>query len=170
MIDFKQLNKDDIKDLLIDAAKNWLAHDGLWFQAVERRFGLDTAIELDRQAWDDFSQIEAERIMRRLAVKPGGGIPLLSLALDLRLYAYINRQELREVTEDRCVLRILDCRVQAARQRKKLPDFPCKPVGIVEYSSFARTIDPRIQTRCLVCPPDPRPDGYYCSWEFTIGK
>jgi len=73
-----------------------------------------------------------------------------------------------ERSPTRLVFRMKDCRVQAARKRKGLPDFPCKPVGLVEYSGFARTIDPRIETHCLGCPPDPHPDGWYCSWEFRL--
>ena len=64
---------------------------------------------------------------------------------------------------------MIECRVQSARKRKGLPDFPCKPVGTVEYSQFARTIDPRIKTRCLQCPPDSTEGrGCVCAWEFTI--
>ena len=33
---YRELDKDTLIDLLEDSAKNWLAHDGLWFQAVER--------------------------------------------------------------------------------------------------------------------------------------
>ena len=60
------------------------------------------------------------------------------------------------------------CRVQDARRRKGLPDFPCRPVGIVEFTTFARTIDPRIVTTCLHCPPDPSA-GTACAWEFALG-
>jgi hypothetical protein len=60
------------------------------------------------------------------------------------------------------------CRVQAARQRKGLPDFPCKPVGIAEYAWFAHTIDPRIRTRVVSCPPDPHPDTFHCAWVFSL--
>ena len=96
------------------------------------------------------------------------GIPALIEALGYRLYAHINRQEVLEVTTNRCVFRMNDCRVQSARKRKGLPDFPCKPVGIVEYETFAKTIDPRIKTRCITCPPDDHPEDYYCAWEFYI--
>jgi hypothetical protein len=161
-------NKENLLELLSDAAKNWLAHDGLWFQAVEDRFGIDTAIELDGKAWEKFTQIEAQRIMKRLHIQPGGGIPALIQALSFRLYAYINKQEVSEVSEQRCIFRMVDCRVQAARKRKNLPDFPCKPVGLIEYEYFAKTIDPRIQMKCIACPPDPHPDNYYCAWEFTV--
>ena len=154
--------------LLTDAAKNWLAHDALWFLAAENRFDMQTAIDLDRDAWEKFTVVEAKRIMKRLGMEPGCGIPALIKAFDFRLYAYINKQEVSEVSENRCVFKMKDCRVQSARKRKNLPDFPCKPVGIVEYSEFAKTIDPRINTKCLVCPPDEHPEDVWCAWEFKI--
>lgn len=168
MLEPKDLSKEQLLELLQDAAKNWLAHDGLWFQQVENKCDMATAIELDANAWKQFTQIEAKRIMKRLHMKPGGGIPALIQALAFRLYAFINIQELSEVTAKRCIFRMVNCRVQSARKRKGLPDFPCKPVGIIEYEYFAKTIDPRIKTHCIACPPDPHPEDFYCSWEFTI--
>ena len=164
----KSLSKEELLELLSDASKNWLAHDGLWFLQVERECGLETAMRLDRGAWETFTVIEARRIMDRLKVKAGGGIPALIEALGFRLYAYVNEQVVSDVTDSRCVFTMKTCRVQAARKRKGLPDFPCKPIGLVEYSGFAKTIDPRIGTKCLVCPPDRHPDDVWCSWEFTI--
>jgi hypothetical protein len=155
-------------ELLADAAKNWLAHDGLWFQAVEKRYGMQTAIELDAEAWRSFTVIEAKRIMQRWGIEPGGGIPALVKALGHRLYAHVNEQEVVEADERRCVFRMNACRVQDARKRRGLPDFPCKPVGLVEYEYFAKTVDPRIETRCLYCPPDEHPEDAWCAWEFTL--
>jgi hypothetical protein len=163
-----QLSKDELIDLLEDAAKNWLAHDGLWFLAAEDAFDIETAIRLDKSAWEQFTIVEAKRIMRRLGLEPGGGIPALKKALQRRLYAYINVQETLDVDERTIIFRMNKCRVQTARQRKGLPDFPCKPVGLAEYTNFAHTIDPRFRTRCIVCPPDDHPDEYWCAWEFTL--
>jgi hypothetical protein len=153
---------------LEDAAKNWLAHDGLWFLAAEEALGMEAAIQLDASAWEQFTVIEAKRIVRRLGIEPGGGLEALEKALGYRLYAYLNVQEAIQVDERTLVFRMNDCRVQAARKRKGLPDFPCKSVGLVEYAGFARAIDPRIHTRCIACPPDPHPDDYWCAWEFTL--
>jgi hypothetical protein len=159
----------DPKDKLIeDFAKLWLAHDGLWFQAVEGKFGLDTAIELDGVAWSRFSPLEARRIMARLGKEPGGGLDLLEEALGQRLYAVLNKQRVVDRTENKLLFEMNSCRVQDARRRKNLPSFPCKEVGIIEYSTFAATIDPRIKTRCLRCPPDDYNGEYWCRWEFTI--
>ena len=154
--------------MLVDFAKNWLAHDGLWFQAVEEKYGMEMAIEVDRAAWEKFTVVEAQRVMARLKIEPGGGIPALVECLKHRLYARLNLQESIEVSAARAVFRMVDCRVQSARKRKGLPDFPCKTVGLVEYAGFARTIDPRIETRCIACPPDAHPEAFWCAWEFVL--
>jgi hypothetical protein len=159
---------DELRAFLGDAARLWLAHDGLWFQAVERRFGPEAAIACDRDAWAQFSPIEARRILARCGLEPGGGLDALERALQHRLYAHLNPQTITRPAPGRLVLRMVTCRVQEARRRKGLPDFPCREVGIVEYATFARTIDPRIETRCIVCPPDPPQTGHACAWEFTL--
>ena len=155
---------------LIDVhAKSWLAHDGCWFLAAEEKYGLDVAMELDTRSWERFSPAEARRIMRAFDLPPDGGLDSLEKALGYRLYATVNPQVVERTGEHSLVLRMLECRVQSARRQKNLPAFPCKQVGIVEYTRFAETIDPRIQTRCLQCPPDPTDgSGYICGWEFTM--
>ncbi len=162
------LSKEELVNILVDDAKNWLAHDGLWFQAIERKHGMEEAIDADREAWRHFTVIEAKRIMARLGLKPGGGIPALVECLKHRLYARLNLQDVIEESGNRVVFRMLDCRVQSARKGKGLPDFPCKSVGLVEYAEFARTVDPRIRTTCLACPPDRHPEEFYCAWEFAL--
>lgn len=164
----EDFSKEQLIEMLSDAAKLWLAHDGLWFQAVEQHHGMEHAIQLDAEAWERFTVIEAKRIMQRHDIAPGGGLAALAKALSYRLYAHINQQEIVEQDDRHLVFRMNKCRVQAARQRKGLPDFPCKSVGIIEYSGFAATIDPRIKTRCLYCPPDKHPANASCAWEFFL--
>lgn len=166
----RSLEKEELVRIVMDDARNWLAHDGLWFQAVEAAHGMPAAISADRAAWERFTVIEARRIMERLGLACGGGIPALLECLKHRLYARLNTQEVTEASATRAVFVMRACRVQAARRRKGLPDFPCKAVGLVEYAEFARAVDPRIETRCLACPPDAHPDDAWCAWEFTIGE
>jgi len=66
------MNHRDQNDKLLDFAKLWLAHDGFWFLAIEQKYGLDAAIEIDRIAWAGFAPIEARRIMKRPNLQPGG--------------------------------------------------------------------------------------------------
>ena len=166
----KTFSQEMLIDLLEDQAKNWLAHDGLWFQAVEKQYGMEKAIELDTEAWIRFTQIEAKRIMKRFDIQPRGGIPALEKALQFRLYARINEQSLIEIDQNTLRFEMNDCRVQSARKRKGLEDFPCKSVGIAEYTYFAHTIDNRIRTQVICCPPDSHPEEFYCAWQFTLEK
>jgi C_GCAxxG_C_C family probable redox protein len=165
---FQAMSRTDLLRALDAFARNWLAHDGCWFLTAEKRFGMETAIELDAAAWEQFAAAEARRIMSTFGIPPGCGLAALEKALGLRMYGVINRQHL-EWSEDRQRLRFYmdECRVQQARERKGLPAFPCKSVGIVEFTTFAKTIDPRTVTRCLHCPPETAA-GKYCGWEFTV--
>nr|MBN1230065.1 hypothetical protein [Anaerolineae bacterium] len=166
-MDFTQLTREELLKLVDIYAKNWLAHDGSWFLALEEHFGMDTAIEMDRKSWERFSVAEAKRIMREFDIPENGGLEALEQALKWRLYAGINTQESVRVADNVLEFRMIECRVQTTRRRKGLPDFPCKSVGIVEYSQFASTIDPRIKTECLYCPPDPVGEAF-CGWRFTL--
>lgn len=155
--------------MLIDFAKNWLAHDGLWFQAVEKQLDMDTAIKLDAEAWERFTKIEAQRIMKRHNIEEGSGLDGLKRALGFRMYAVLNKQEFANEAETSFEFFMIDCRVQSARARKGMNLFPCKSVGLVEYAGFATAIDARIKTECIGCPPDDHAgDGYYCGWRFSV--
>lgn len=161
------LSREELEKLVEVYAKNWLAHDGCWFLAAEERFGLDTAIALDTRAWACFSPVEARRIMQAFGIEPGGGLDALERALGYRLYAAVNRQEAQRAGQDMLRFRMVECRVQQARRRKGLAPFPCKPVGLVEYTEFARTVDPRIETACVHAPPDEVGDSF-CEWQFNL--
>lgn len=168
-MNLENLSREDLLKLVEIHAKNWLAHDGCWFLACEEKYGLETAIELDTRAWENFSPIEAQRIMQAFDIPARGGLDALERALEYRLYATINRQESERVDETTLRFRMVECRVQQARMRKGLAPFPCKSVGLVEYTQFARAVDPRIETTCRHCPPDAVTDSF-CEWEFHLKK
>jgi len=162
-----ELSREELVRLVRMYARNWLAHDGCWFLAAEERLGLEAAMELDARSWERFAPAEAKRIMKEFAIPAHGGLEALARALKLRLYAAINPQEIIVRDEKTLVFRMVECRVQKTRREKGLPDFPCKAVGMVEFSNFARAVDERISTRCISCPPDPVTDSY-CRWEFIL--
>jgi len=168
-MNLQALSRDDLIRLVQIYAKNWLAHDGCWFLAVEEKFGLETAMQLDDRSWERFSPVEARRIMEAFDIPAGGGLETLERALDRRLYATVNRQEVHRIDVDTLRFRMIDCRVQHTRQQKGLAPFPCRQVGVTEYSLFARAVDPRIVTRCVQAPPD-RIGDCYCEWEFRLGE
>jgi hypothetical protein len=165
----QHLSRAELLKLIEVHAKNWLAHDGCWFLAAEEKYGHEAAVELDTRACGLFSAVEARRIMKAFEIPPDGGLDALEKALRYRLYVAVNPQSIERPTPDTLVFKMLECRVHAARRRKGLPAFACKSVGMVEYTSFAQSVDARIKTRCLQCPPDPTEEtGFVCGWEFTL--
>lgn len=168
MANLDDLSREQLLGMLDDFAKNWLAHDGLWFQAIEARYGMDRAMECDSEAWKKFSVLEARRIMKRHHIAENSGLEGLKKALEYRLYARLNKQLIVEETLETFLFVMQECRVQSARKRRGLDEFPCKGVGLIEYTQFANTIDPRIVTSCVNCPPDPALDSYACAWRFSL--
>ncbi len=169
MMPFETMSRDELLQALKAFARNWLAHDGCWFLAAEERFGMATAIELDAAAWKRFAVVEARRLIELFGVPHGGGLQALRRALSLRMYTLLNQQQLEWLDGERTLRLVTEgCRVQEARRRKGLAPFPCRPVGEVEFDSFATTIDPRIKTHCVNCPPEANASGA-CTWEFTLG-
>jgi hypothetical protein len=162
------LPDEKLDDLLEGSAINWLANDGVWFQAVEFEYGMNDAKRCNDSSWAHFSPFEAWSIKRILGLSEQPGLEGLKKAFQFRLYAFVNKQSIVEETENSFVFRMNECRVQVARKRKGLNDYPCKSGGLVEYTTFAEAIDSRIKTECIACPPDKHPEEYYCAWKFSI--
>jgi hypothetical protein len=165
-----QMEPEKLQALKGRMAKNWLANDGVWFQTIESSGGMNEAKRCNDSCWAQFSPVEAHLIRRFLDLPANPGLDGLKRALGFRVYEGINVQSITEETATSFVFQMNHCRVQEARNRKGLEDYPCKSGGLVEYSYFARAIDPRIRTECLGCPPDPHPKEWFCAWRFSLAS
>jgi len=157
-----------LTDLRDRVAKNWLANDGIWFQTVENHEGMNEAKRCNDSCWAHFSPFEAASIKTFLGLGENPGLAGLKKALAFRVYGCINKQSIVEETATSFIFRMDECRVQSARTRKGLADYPCKSGGLVEYAYFARAIDKRIRMECVSCPPDAHPPDYHCAWKFIL--
>lgn len=160
-------SREKLIELIDIYSKNWLAMDGVWFQSVEQKLGMDEAMYHDAEAWRRFTVIEAKRIKTFLGLGEHAGIDGLAQALRLRFYANINEDRI-EIDGNVLVYTAVNCRVQTARARKGMPFHPCKPVGIIEYSGFAKVIDERFVCECVSCYPDITDTTCCCKWKFTL--
>jgi hypothetical protein len=163
-----EMDAETLNTLKDRMAKNWLVNDGVWFQTVEFAEGMNDAKRCNDTCWAHFSPVEANSISKFLGLPENPGLQGLKKALGFRIYESINSQSIVEETDNSFVFQMNRCRVQDARKRKGLDDYPCKSGGLVEYTSFARAIDKRIRTECLGCPPDSHPEEWYCAWKFIL--
>ncbi len=162
------MSPEALKGLMDAVSVNWLVNDGVWFQAVEFACGMNEAKRCNDSAWRQFSPFEARSIKSFLGLPAKPGLEGLKKALNFRLYANINTQSFVDEGPNSFRFEMNQCRVQGARKRKGLDDYPCKSGGLVEYTYFAQSIDPRIQTECIGCPPDQHPEEWFCAWRFII--
>ena len=52
--------------------------------------------------------------------------------------------------------------------RTRFPLFTRRPVGLAEYSAFARGIDERIRCEAISCYPVITDSSCACSWRFSL--
>ena len=165
-----KMPEGSVQELMDSVALNWLANDGIWFQAVEFTSCMNDAKRCNDSCWAHFHPFEAWSTKKFLSLPENSGLEGLKRALNFRLYSRVNTQSIIDEELDSFVFQMNKCRVQSARKRKGLDDYPCKSGGIVEYTYFARAVDSRITTECIGCPPDEHPDEWYCAWRFKINR
>lgn len=163
----QEFSKDELIELIEIYSKNWLAHDGLWFQSVEKHLGMQEAMKHNVAAWEKFTVIEAKKIKKFLKLEENPGLRGLEKAIRCRFYAHINEDSIK-IVDNTLTYTVVDCRVQTARKRKGMEYHPCKTVGVVEYGLFGETIDNRIKCECLSCFPEVNDDTCCCAWKYTL--
>lgn len=162
----ESMTREDLIRYIEILSKNFLTIDGYWFLGVEEKFGIEAAIDIDRRAWEQYAVSEAKRIKELLGIAEG---TLADLERALQLICFAPSSGVRiELLDGRLVMTITKCRPQRARTRDGRGEFACKPVGFAHLSTFAKTINPRFETRCIFAPPDSHPDGLWCRWEFSL--
>ena len=161
------MEKGRLIGLINAMSANWLTNDGVWFRTVEDNHDMYTSKRCNDTCWTRYSPVEASIIRSFLHLPEQSGLDGLEQALRFRLYANINEQTI-ERSGNELTLRMMRCLVQKTRGSQGLPDYPCKSAGLVEFDAFARTIDSRIRTDCISCPPDAHPKEWYCAWRFCV--
>jgi len=158
------MSRDDLLRYIDVLSKNILTIDGFYFLAIEKRYGLETAIEIDKESWEKYAVTEAKRIKELLNITDGS-LEDLQRAIQLVAFAPVSAME-TAIKDGKLTVAITKCRPQYARTRDGKGEFPCKPVGLAHLSVFAKEVCPKIKTKCVCAPPDRHPKEYYCSWNF----
>ena len=165
MSEYSQIPEEKLVEL---CSRSCYTVDGLWFTAIEQKYGLDVALELDIEVWRRLGLIQAKRVLKTFAIKEDNPIQTVMSVLQVDPIMLVYKPEIVALTDNKVVFRCADCPPQKARVRDGRGEFPCKPVGIAIFTSYAEVINPEIKLSCLVCPPDAHPSEYFCEWQFEI--
>jgi hypothetical protein len=163
-----ELPMDRLLDYFFLQIRNVWRVDGLYFLGIEKRFGTEATTEIDSSVWETMAVIEAKSLQRMFKI--GENPDLATILHLLRKSSWALDQPLKniDVGAKRATLSIDKCRTQEARLSKGLSEFPCKMVRFGYLRNFARTLNPKAEVKCLLCPPDKHPKNLWCKWEFTL--
>ena len=73
-LDIDNMEKEQLLKLSDAISKNWLAQDGVWFQAVEFSEGMNDAKRCNDSCWGRFSPFEAHSIKKFLELDDHPGL------------------------------------------------------------------------------------------------
>jgi len=165
----KKTPRETLLNLLFMQVRNIWRVDGLYFQGIEEKFGTEAAAQIDTNCWRVLGKLEARELKNLLRIDKND-IPAFMHALRNTSWSLYQEEKQTEVSPSKGVYRVLKCRIQETRINKALGVFPCKNVRFSYLKSFAEEFNPNIEVRCKVAPPEERPKGVWCQWEFSLKK
>lgn len=109
--------------------------DGAWFMALAKKFGIQTAWEMDVEAWKQFSYVFGKNLRKNYIkdpIWPGSFVD----ALDI--FSKVLKIEGRDVSidGDRITVRVTDCETQKAIAKAGVAD--CGIVTVQTYEGISR--------------------------------
>jgi len=165
-IDYSELPKEKLLELIRMFSRNILTIDELWFINVEEKFGLNAAAEIDRIVWGRYGVTEGRRIKRALSINEEG-LQAIAKAINFLVWVREMDYEFPKVGEKELVFNVINSTQQKTGAGDKRGEFACKSI-VAMFENFSETIDPRLKINCLVCPSDKDPENVLYSWKFHL--
>jgi hypothetical protein len=159
---------EKLLDFFFLQIRNLWRVDGLYFLGIEKKFDTEAATEIDSSVWEAMAQIEARSLQKMFQAGENPDIPTIIDLLHKSSWALDQPFKAIELGDKRAILSVDRCRTQEARLSKGLCEFPCKKVRFGYLKNFAKTLNPKVEVNCLVCPPDKHPKDLWCKWEFKL--
>ncbi|MEM3726694.1 MAG: DUF6125 family protein [Candidatus Bathyarchaeia archaeon] len=159
---------EKLLDFFFLQVRNLWRVDGLYFLGIEKQFGTDVATKIDADVWENMAVIEAKSLQKMFQTGENTDIPMIISLLQKSSWALDQPFKTIEVNGKRAILSVNKCRTQETRLSKGLGEFPCKKVRFGYLRKFVKTLNPKVEVNCLICPPDKHPKDLWCKWEFKL--
>jgi len=158
-----ELTDGEMEELRLGALT---AVDGLWFLAVENRYGFDAALQLDLEVWKNYGLVLLRRLarMKGFRVDPADPPDMANLNDILetlcRVDGTVCSWEVED--EDRSVFRVHRCSWwENLRRAGREKTVPCEMIDNAIFAHWLEAVDPSI--RLEIIRSLPRGDDH-CAW------
>ncbi len=160
------LDKDQLESLVHSLLWQYRLVDAFWFINIENEHGLHKAEETNAQVWGKVGELSARDIVKRFGITDSG-LEGFARAMAYYPWAMMESFEL-EKRPGEILITSTKCPAQLGRLKHGLGEYACKDMHFQEFAGFAKAIDPRIDIECVFAPPDPHPEGLFCTWRITV--
>ncbi len=143
------------------------AMDGLWFLAVEEKFGNAEAISLDKKVWEKYIHVLVKRIRNMLGITTEG-IKDIRKIIEIDPLFLTNDYEISEPSDNSMLLVINRCSVLEAMEKAGREKFVCEFTTGLYFKNLAKEINPKIVVHPLKLPPRESTEDICCKWLFQL--
>lgn len=123
--------------------ENQLYVYNIWFQEVEKKFGLDSALNTSLEVWKKLGKIDGKKISKIFG--PARDLDDLLKLIDIASYFALMGIEIQKIDEKSAYINVLSCYWRDSLSKNpKLKKEPinCNEIGISALSSFIESINP----------------------------
>lgn len=163
---FQDMDAPEMKQYIEFLLGHYRVMDSFWYIYISEQFDEQTADRLNEKVWGRVPSIAVKDLVKRFDIRERG---LEGFVKALKFWPWHILIGFKiEHKKDEVILTVPSCATQEARLKRGLGEYDCKEMHRMEFTSFARGIDERIQVDCEFAPPDDHPEGMFCKWKFSL--